>query len=129
MPTSVGEYSPNLTEFRRITDRHLLYSFREILVAMGQIAQYYDMEVFATVSSEVKKDLIIEQYGIREGHIFYSRDTSFVKRNQAYDQRARCGCCAQLACGRGPPPNTELYRAVRTLYRGWNHGYPQQHRS
>ena len=44
-----------------------------------QIAQHFGMEVFATVSSEVKRKLIREQYGIREDHIFNSRDTSFVK--------------------------------------------------
>lgn len=44
-----------------------------------QIAQHFEMEVFATVSSEAKKQLIISQYGIREDHIFFSRDTSFVK--------------------------------------------------
>ncbi|KAK3319476.1 putative polyketide synthase [Cercophora scortea] len=44
-----------------------------------QIAQHFGMEVFATVSSETKKKLIREQYGIRDDHIFNSRDTSFVK--------------------------------------------------
>ena len=44
-----------------------------------QIAQHFSMEVFATVSSEAKKKLIIAQYGIQEDHIFFSRDTSFVK--------------------------------------------------
>lgn len=44
-----------------------------------QIAQHYGMEVFATVSSDAKKKLIMEQYGILEDHIFYSRDTSFAK--------------------------------------------------
>lgn len=44
-----------------------------------QIAQHYGMEIFATVSSDAKKQLIMEQYGILEDHIFYSRDTSFAK--------------------------------------------------
>lgn len=44
-----------------------------------QIAQHFGLEVFGTVSSETKKKLICEQYGVREDHIFNSRDTSFVK--------------------------------------------------
>lgn len=44
-----------------------------------QIAQHVGLEVFATVSSEVKRKLIREQYGVRDDHIFNSRDTSFVK--------------------------------------------------
>jgi zearalenone synthase (highly reducing iterative type I polyketide synthase) len=44
-----------------------------------QIAQYYGMEIFATVSSEAKRKLIQEQYGVLDDHIFNSRDLSFVK--------------------------------------------------
>jgi acyl transferase domain-containing protein/NADPH:quinone reductase-like Zn-dependent oxidoreductase/SAM-dependent methyltransferase len=43
------------------------------------IAQAKGAEVFATVGADVKKQLLIEQYGIPEDHIFSSRDTSFVK--------------------------------------------------
>jgi len=42
-----------------------------------QVAQYLDAEIYTTVSSEAKKRLLIERYGIQEDHIFYSRDTSF----------------------------------------------------
>ncbi|KAF2654169.1 hypothetical protein K491DRAFT_679868 [Lophiostoma macrostomum CBS 122681] len=44
-----------------------------------QIAQHLGGEVFATVSSRSKKQLLIERYGIPETHIFYSRDTSFAQ--------------------------------------------------
>jgi NADPH:quinone reductase-like Zn-dependent oxidoreductase len=44
-----------------------------------QIAQHFGLEIFATVSSEAKKMLIRQQYGIRDDHIFSSRDPSFVK--------------------------------------------------
>lgn len=44
-----------------------------------QIAQYIGATVFATVGSNAKKALLMEQYGIPEDHIFYSRDTSFAK--------------------------------------------------
>jgi len=44
-----------------------------------QIASYLEMEIFATVSSEAKRNLIREEYGVPEDHIFNSRDLSFVK--------------------------------------------------
>ncbi|KAK4118277.1 putative polyketide synthase [Parathielavia appendiculata] len=42
------------------------------------LAQHIGAEVFVTVSSEAKKQLLIDRYGIPEDHIFNSRDTSFV---------------------------------------------------
>ena len=44
-----------------------------------QISQYLGAEVFATVGSDAKKQVLINEYGIPEDHIFYSRDTSFAK--------------------------------------------------
>ncbi|KAI0437216.1 putative polyketide synthase [Xylaria telfairii] len=44
-----------------------------------QIAMHYGLEVFATVSSEAKRQLIRDQYGVLDDHIFNSRDLSFVK--------------------------------------------------
>ncbi|KAK8105742.1 hypothetical protein PG999_009101 [Apiospora kogelbergensis] len=44
-----------------------------------QIAQSIGAEIFATVGPEEKKQLLIDQYGIPEDHIFSSRDTSFYK--------------------------------------------------
>jgi NADPH:quinone reductase-like Zn-dependent oxidoreductase/NAD(P)-dependent dehydrogenase (short-subunit alcohol dehydrogenase family) len=44
-----------------------------------QIARYYGMEVFTTVSSEAKRKLIRDQYSVLDDHIFNSRDLSFVK--------------------------------------------------
>ena len=43
------------------------------------LAQYLGAEVFATVSSEQKKRLLMEHYNIAEDHIFNSRDDSFAK--------------------------------------------------
>ncbi|KAI4710994.1 Type I Iterative PKS [Alternaria sp. Ai002NY15] len=43
------------------------------------IAQAKGAEIFATVGADAKKQLLMEQYGIPEDHIFSSRDTSFVK--------------------------------------------------
>ncbi|RMD41928.1 hypothetical protein DV735_g3244, partial [Chaetothyriales sp. CBS 134920] len=42
-----------------------------------QLAQLWDAEIFATVGSIEKKNLIIEKFNIPEDHIFYSRDTDF----------------------------------------------------
>lgn len=43
------------------------------------LARHIGAEIFATVGSEEKKQLIMTQYGIPEDHIFSSRDTSFAK--------------------------------------------------
>ncbi|TVY91260.1 Highly reducing polyketide synthase [Lachnellula willkommii] len=45
--------------------------------AAVQIALHLGAEVFATVGSREKKQLIMSQYQIPEDHIFYSRDLSF----------------------------------------------------
>lgn len=44
-----------------------------------QISQYLGAEVYATVGSDGKKRVLMDEYGIQEDHIFYSRDTSFAK--------------------------------------------------
>ncbi|KAI3394363.1 hypothetical protein diail_2874 [Diaporthe ilicicola] len=43
------------------------------------LARHIGCEIFATVGSDGKKQLIMEQYGIPEDHIFSSRDTSFAR--------------------------------------------------
>lgn len=45
--------------------------------AAVQVAQHIGAEIFATVGSVDKKNLLMEQYAIPEDHIFYSRDSSF----------------------------------------------------
>jgi NADPH:quinone reductase-like Zn-dependent oxidoreductase/NAD(P)-dependent dehydrogenase (short-subunit alcohol dehydrogenase family) len=44
-----------------------------------QLAKHYDAEIFATVGSEEKKQLIMDAYGIPADHILNSRDLSFSK--------------------------------------------------
>lgn len=44
-----------------------------------KIAQNVGAEIFATVGSEEKKQLIMKEYNIPEDHIFSSRDLSFAK--------------------------------------------------
>ncbi|RDW94182.1 type I polyketide synthase [Aspergillus mulundensis] len=46
--------------------------------AAVQVAQYFGAEVFATVGSVKKKQLLMDQYGIPESHIFSSRNRDFV---------------------------------------------------
>lgn len=41
------------------------------------LAKMVGAEIFATVGSPSKKQFIMEQYGIPENRIFYSRDASF----------------------------------------------------
>lgn len=45
--------------------------------AIVQIAMLIGAEIFVTVSSAAKKRFLINQYGIANDHIFYSRDTGF----------------------------------------------------
>lgn len=47
--------------------------------AAVQIAKHFEMEIFATVSSETKRKLLRDTYGIPDDHIFNSRALSFVK--------------------------------------------------
>ncbi|GAB1192786.1 hypothetical protein APSETT444_001982 [Aspergillus pseudonomiae] len=44
-----------------------------------QIAQYLGAEIYTTVGSEAKKQLLIDTYDIPENHIFSSRSTGFAK--------------------------------------------------
>ena len=44
-----------------------------------QIAKHFGLEIFATVSSQTKRDLLRDNYDIPNDHIFNSRDLSFVK--------------------------------------------------
>ncbi|KNG88668.1 polyketide synthase [Aspergillus nomiae NRRL 13137] len=45
-----------------------------------QIAQNLGAEIFVTVGSQEKRNLLSERYNIPQDHILYSRDTSFTRR-------------------------------------------------
>jgi NADPH:quinone reductase-like Zn-dependent oxidoreductase/ubiquinone/menaquinone biosynthesis C-methylase UbiE len=45
--------------------------------AAVQLAIYLGAEIYATVGTIEKKRLLMDVYGLKEDHIFYSRDTSF----------------------------------------------------
>lgn len=62
----------------RAGDRVLIHSAAGATGQLAvQIAQRAGAEVFATVGYNDKKRLLVEQYGIPEDHIFYSRNTTF----------------------------------------------------
>ncbi|KAJ5652583.1 polyketide synthase, partial [Penicillium longicatenatum] len=44
-----------------------------------QVAQYIGSEVYATVGSREKKEILMREYNIPADHIFYSRNTSFAE--------------------------------------------------
>ncbi|TGO44377.1 hypothetical protein BCON_0532g00010 [Botryotinia convoluta] len=44
-----------------------------------QIAKYLSCDIYVTVGFDQKKELLMEQYGIAEEHIFYNRNLSFAK--------------------------------------------------
>ncbi|KAL3479548.1 hypothetical protein BJX99DRAFT_255544 [Aspergillus californicus] len=44
-----------------------------------QICKHLGVEIYTTVGSPAKKNLLIEQYGLAEDHIFYSRDSTFAR--------------------------------------------------
>lgn len=49
------------------------------------MAKYLGFIIYVTVGTEAKRRLIKEQYDIPDGHIFHSRDASFVKVSLPYD--------------------------------------------
>jgi hypothetical protein len=51
-----------------------------------QIALLLGAKVYTTVSSHEKKDFLIWRYGLKEEHIYYSRDTSFATSIMAATQ-------------------------------------------
>lgn len=88
MPFSVAASIPVVfcTAYYGIIDLARIESGESILIhaasggvgqAAIQLAQMVGAEIYATVGSEEKKQLLINTYGIPEGRIFYSRDTSF----------------------------------------------------
>lgn len=44
-----------------------------------QLAQHAGLEIFTTVGSNEKKELLISRYGVEPDHILYSRDLSFAQ--------------------------------------------------
>lgn len=83
---AVSVLNPLATAYYSLVDIARLRRGEKILIhsAAGgtgqmaiQVAQNLGAEIFATVGSEEKKQLIMRRFGISEDHIFYSRNTSF----------------------------------------------------
>ncbi|MCJ1283861.1 hypothetical protein MMC26_003192 [Xylographa opegraphella] len=47
--------------------------------ALIQVAKHLDLEIFVTVGSEMKKKLVMDEYGVLSDHIFSSRTLSFAQ--------------------------------------------------
>ena len=54
-----------------------------------QIARCFGATIFVTVGSQSKKQLLIDEYGIADDYIFYSRDTSFANGINRMSRRRR----------------------------------------
>ena len=74
------------TAYHSIVNITRLYRGKSILIhaaadgvnqAAIMLAKFMGAEIYITVGNTRKKDLIMSKYGIREDHIFYSRDASF----------------------------------------------------
>ncbi|XXG98864.1 hypothetical protein Hte_005194 [Hypoxylon texense] len=88
MEEACGVLNPGMTAWYSLIDVAQLQKGEKILIhaasgATGQvaiqIAQMVGAEIFATVGYDHKKHLLINDYGIPESHIFYSRDLSFAQ--------------------------------------------------
>ncbi|KAJ2998897.1 hypothetical protein NUW58_g172 [Xylaria curta] len=85
---AVSHVNPGMTAWHGLVNLARLQKGEKVLIhsaagATGQmavgIATTIGAEIFATVGSEEKKRLLVEQFNIPENHIFHSRDTSFAQ--------------------------------------------------
>ncbi|KUI64108.1 Lovastatin diketide synthase LovF [Cytospora mali] len=88
MDEAVAAISPGTTAYHALVNVSRLQPGEKILIhsaagATGQfavgVAKMLGAEIFATVGFNDKKQLLIDRFGIPEDHIFYSRNTSFVR--------------------------------------------------
>ncbi|KAK6598095.1 polyketide synthase [Botrytis cinerea] len=85
---AAGSIMPGSTAYHSLINVAKLKRGESILIhaasgATGQmaiqIAKYLNCDIYVTVGFDKKKKILMEQYGIPEDHIFYSRNLSFVK--------------------------------------------------
>ncbi|KAK7920460.1 polyketide synthase PksD [Apiospora marii] len=83
---AVSHVNPAITAWHSLVNLARLQKGETVLIhsaagGTGQmaigIAQMIGAEIFATVGSEDKKRLLVEEFHLQREHIFYSRDTSF----------------------------------------------------
>lgn len=85
---AVASMNPGMTTWHALVNIARLQRGEKVLIhaaagSTGQmavkIAKYLGAEVYVTVGSDAKKQLVINDLHVPEDHIFYSRDTSFAK--------------------------------------------------
>nr|QEO60268.1 polyketide synthase [Alternaria oxytropis] len=64
-----------------------------------QLAMRLGLTVYATVGTDDKRKLLVERYNLPEEHIFYSRDTSFVKSVKRVTKGRGVGCVLNSLSG------------------------------
>ncbi|CAH0052187.1 unnamed protein product [Clonostachys solani] len=84
----VAAMTPAMTAWKSLVDIARLQSGEKILIhsAAGgtgqmavEVAKSIGAEIFATVGTEEKRELLKSKFGIPDDHIFYSRNTSFAQ--------------------------------------------------
>lgn len=85
---AVSALNPGITSYYSLKEVARLDRGERVLIhaaagSTGQmavhIAKMLGAEIFATVGSDDKKELLIREFGLADDHIFYSRDTSFAQ--------------------------------------------------
>ncbi|KAK6844177.1 hypothetical protein PG995_014287 [Apiospora arundinis] len=85
---AVAAVNPGMTAYQALVNVARLQRGERILIhsaagATGQmamwIAKYIGADIYATVGSESKKEMIINRFGIDPEHVFYSRNSTFAQ--------------------------------------------------
>lgn len=85
---AVSALNPGITAYYSLKEIARLECGERVLIhaaagSTGQmavhIAKMLGAEIFATVGSDDKKELLVREFGLADDHIFYSRDTSFAQ--------------------------------------------------
>lgn len=85
---AVSALNPGITAYYSLKEVARLDCGERVLIhaaagSTGQmavhIAKMLGAEIFATVGSDDKKELLVREFGLAADHIFYSRDTSFAQ--------------------------------------------------
>ena len=92
---------------------------------MIQIAQHVSAEIFVTVSSTEKRDLM-KDCGIKDDHIFNSRDLSFTKGINRMTNGQGVDVVINTLTGEALEADLGLYFAIRQIRRAWEERCPGQ---
>jgi NADPH:quinone reductase-like Zn-dependent oxidoreductase len=87
LQTAVSVLCPGITAYQSLINVARLCKEEKVLIHSGagatgqmaiRVAQMIGAEVFTTVGHNDKKKLLMENFGLADDHIFYSRNTSFL---------------------------------------------------